>query len=168
MGGPATIGFMEMDPAAASQKDMPFARARREVGHAALVIALRTLGDGLAPLNAPHIADPFGPPVLQVAGQDAALLQRLAREGVPVRVTVTGTRATGQSANVLASLPGGSLSPLVVMTPRTSWWASTAERGGGVLTWLEVLAALGAAPRRRPVHLAATCGHELGHVGLLH
>lgn len=168
MGGPATIGFAELDPAAASLKDMPFARARRAVGHAALVIALRTLGDGLAPLNAPDIAQPFGPPVLQVAGREAALLQRLAGEGARVRVTVTGTRATGQSANVLAALPGGALPPLVVMTPRTSWWASTAERGGGIMAWLAVLEALGAAPPRRPVRFAATCGHELGHVGLLH
>jgi hypothetical protein len=52
------------------------------------------------------------------------------------------------------------------MTPRSSWWQSTAERGGGIVCWLETLRAVLAAPRARPVIFTANTGHELGHLGL--
>jgi len=52
------------------------------------------------------------------------------------------------------------------MTPRSSWWQSTAERGGGLVAWLESLSALVAAPPGRPVVFTANSGHELGHLGL--
>ena len=52
------------------------------------------------------------------------------------------------------------------MTPRSSWWQSTAERGGGLVAWLETLRALLAAPPARPVIFTANSGHELGHLGL--
>ncbi|HKS89266.1 MAG TPA: hypothetical protein VJR70_07505, partial [Stellaceae bacterium] len=48
----------------------------------------------------------------------------------------------------------------------SSWWQSSAERGGGIVCWLECLRALLAAPRERPVVLTANSGHELGHLGL--
>jgi hypothetical protein len=64
----AEIGFTEMHPGAASLKKMPFERQRRESTARALIVALRTDPDGLAPLNAPNFRAPFGPPVLQVAG----------------------------------------------------------------------------------------------------
>ena len=52
------------------------------------------------------------------------------------------------------------------MTPRSSWWQSTAERGGGIVCWLECLRALLAAPPACDVVLTANSGHELGHLGL--
>ena len=52
------------------------------------------------------------------------------------------------------------------MTPRSSWWQSTAERGGGLVCWLESLRALLAAPPRCDVVFTANSGHELGHLGL--
>jgi len=52
------------------------------------------------------------------------------------------------------------------MTPRTSWWQSTAERGGGIACWLESLRALIAAPPVCDVVFTANSGHELGHLGL--
>jgi hypothetical protein len=61
---------------------------------------------------------------------------------------------------------GGVRPPVVVMTPRSSWWQSTAERGGGLVCWLECLRALlGDAPACDVV-LTANSGHELGHLGL--
>jgi len=54
----------------------------------------------------------------------------------------------------------------VVMTPRSSWWQSTAERGGGLVCWLESLRALIAAPPACNVIFTANSGHELGHLGL--
>jgi hypothetical protein len=52
------------------------------------------------------------------------------------------------------------------MTPRNSWWQSTAERGGGLVCWLQSLRALLAAPPAMDVVLTANSGHELGHLGL--
>jgi len=52
------------------------------------------------------------------------------------------------------------------MTPRSSWWQSTAERGGGLVCWLECLPALLASGASRPIVFVATSGHELGHLGL--
>jgi hypothetical protein len=52
------------------------------------------------------------------------------------------------------------------MTPRSSWWQSTAERGGGLVCWLETLRALIAAPPAPNVIFTANSGHELGHLGL--
>jgi hypothetical protein len=52
------------------------------------------------------------------------------------------------------------------MTPRSSWWQSTAERGGGLVCWLEALRALIAAPPACNVIFTANSGHELGHLGL--
>ena len=59
-----------------------------------------------------------------------------------------------------------SLKPLVVMTPRSSWWQSTSERGGGLVCWLHVLRALMVSPPRLTVVITANTGHELGHIGL--
>src|SRR6185437_9284844 len=67
--------------------------------------------------------------------------------------------------NVVATLPGRG-SPVVVMTPRSSWWQSTAERGGGIVCWLETLRSLLAEKPSRPVVFTANTGHELGHLGL--
>jgi hypothetical protein len=163
----AEIGFLELHPGAASLKALPFEQRRRESRQRALVVALRTEPDGLAPLNAPNFLAPFGPPVLQVAGREAARLAALAASGTVLRVTLDARRHAGESANVMAEVAGGAAAPLVVMTPRTSWWTSLGERAGGVLAWLAALEALrGAGALARPARFAATCGHELGHLGL--
>lgn len=164
LGSAAPIGVVEMEPRVASLPDNPFARARRESRHKAIVVALRTRPDSLAPLNAHDLGAPFGPPVLQVPGHEAAWLQALAARGAPARLIVQGHRHSARSANVRAELPGAA-PPLVLLTPRTSWWTSTAERAGGILAWLEALRALAPAPRARGVVALATCGHELGHIG---
>ena len=159
------ITFHEMHPGAASLKQMPFERQRRDTSARAMIVALRTAPDGLAPLNAPNFRMPFGPPVLQVAGRDAARLATLT--GTTLRITLDATRHAGESANVLADVAGGAAAPLVVMTPRTSWWTSLGERAGGVMAWIEALHALRqAGTLSAPAHFAATCGHELGHLGL--
>lgn len=162
IGSAAAIGVVELDPAAASLPGNAFAQARATSRHVGLVIALRTRGDGLAPLNAHDT--PFGPPVLQLAGHDSARLMALATAGAKGRLVVQGVRAPGTSHSVRAMLDGHG-PPLVLLTPRTSWWTSTAERGGGILSWLAALGALAAAPRETAVVALATCGHELGHFG---
>jgi hypothetical protein len=164
LGSDAPIGVAEMDPAGASLPGNAFAQARAASRHAGIVIALRTKPDGLAPLNAHDWAAPFGPPVLQLAGRDAGRLLALGEAGAEARLLVAGSRAPAVSQTVRAELLGAA-PPLVLLTPRTSWWTSTAERGGGILAWLAALHALAAAPRARGVVGLATCGHELGHIG---
>ena len=164
LGSDAPIGVVEMEPRAASLPGNPFAVARQQSRHAAIVVALRTQPDSLAPLNAHDAESPFGPPVLQVAGREAPFLLGLAERGTAARIVVAGSRAPGRSANIRASLTGEA-PPLLLLTPRTSWWTSTAERAGGILAWLTALETLAASPRRRAVVALATCGHELGHIG---
>jgi hypothetical protein len=167
LGSSAPIGFASLSPAAASLPGNDFARARAASRHAGIVIALRTRPDGLAPLNAHDHAAPFGPPVLQVAGREAETLAALAGRGATAHLVVEGTRSPCVSHTVRAALPGET-PPLLLLTPRTSWWTSTAERGGGILAWLEALGRLARTPRRRGVVALATCGHELGHFGAHH
>jgi hypothetical protein len=167
LGSAAPIGVAEMKPRAASLPRNPFALARAESRHAAIVVALRTAPDSLAPLNAHDSAHPFGPPVLQVAGREGPGLTALAEAGAAARLVATGRHAPGVSHNIRAALPGAAAPPLLLLTPRTSWWTSTAERGGGILAWLAALQALAGQPRarRRDIVALATCGHELGHLG---
>ena len=168
LGSDATIGVVEMEPRAASLPGNPFAQARAASRHAAIIVALRTQPDSLAPLNAHDTEAPFGPPVLQVAGREGPGLVALAAQGsTTARLVACGVKAPATSFNIRASLPGGATPPLVLLTPRTSWWTSTAERAGGVLAWVEALHALAAVPatQRRHVVALANCGHELGHIG---
>ena len=167
------IGYLELPPNSASIKGMRFEQIRRATHHDALVVATRVAGESLAPINAQFFDAPFGPPVLLVAGAHHALLAEQAQKNSPATLVNLHRREVTQSYNVTARLaaaaPGGA-PPLVVITPRTGWWESTAERAGGLVAWLAALSA-GAALHargelRRDMHAFATCGHELGHLGL--
>lgn len=162
----AAIGWRQVAAGAASLPGWPLALEREGAAHAALVFATGGADASLAPLNAPRFPERFGPPVLQVAGREAARLAGWA--GSSARVVVEYGTERAKSANVMAAL-GGQGAALVVVTPRTSWWTSLAERGGGIAVWLHLARALGGlAGRGRPVRFLATGGHELGHLGLKH
>ena len=165
LGSDAAIGFAELEPSAASLPGNAFAQARAESRHQAIVIALVTREGGLAPLNAHDLEQPFGPPVLQIAGRDGPTVSALSDGRTPIRLMVRGQRQPGKSCNIRVERPGDD-PPLVLLTPRTSWWTSTAERAGGLFAWAEALTALSeqTARSRRVVGLA-TCCHELGHIG---
>lgn len=168
LGSAAPIGFAVMEPSMASLPGNAFARERAASRHQAIVIALTTRDGGIAPLNAHDLDHPFGPPVLQVAGRDAGRLLALCDHSAPVQVVVEGGSEPAVSYNVCAEWPG--VEPaLLLLTPRTSWWTSTAERVGGIWAWHEALRALAVLPARsRRVVGLATCGHELGHIGAHH
>ena len=106
--------------------------------------------------------------VLQVASEHARVLADAARRGANMRVTIRLARQRVTARNVVATVRGSDRSApsLVVMTPRSSWWTSTAERGGGLVCWLACLKAVLAAPPVRDVVFTANSGHELGHLGL--
>ncbi len=172
-GGASPIGYLDLPPNSASIKNMRFEIIRRETKHAALVVATRVTGESLAPINAQYFDAPFGPPVVLVAGANAAQLETWAREDAPLKLVSVHRREPIGSYNIVAHVAAQtnmSVSPLIVVTPRTGWWESTAERGGGLVAWLAAIAAARALNTQGKLHCAltayATCGHELGHLGL--
>ena len=148
------------------------ARARRQGGQRALVAITKGIArvPGLALQNADRFATPFGPPVLQVGSTHEAWLRAAAAEGREAEVHVQVDFEPAEGVNVQARIDGGepSLPPLVVMTPKSSWWTSTAERGGGIALWLALLRRCAAERPKRSMVFVATSGHELGHLGLRH
>ena len=53
-----------------------------------------------------------------------------------------------QCADANSGPKDASSPPLVIMTPRSSWWTSTAERGGGIAVWLACVRHFRERPRR--------------------
>ena len=125
---------------------------------------------GLALLNAPLYGQPYGPPVLQVATHDGEWLNAAAKAGTSARFVAHATIEDTEACNVLTRIPGkdANASQLVIMTPRSSWWTSTAERGGGIAVWLACVRHFANNPGGRDVLFTANTGHELGHLGLAH
>ncbi len=171
-GGTGEVGYAEFPSNAASIKGQPLEQLRRGTPHAALVVATRVTGDSLAPINAQFYDHPFGPPVLQVAGMHHAFLNEHAGKNTPVKLVSSYRRVAAESFNVAAVANGNGTGtqPLAIVTPRTGWWESTAERAGGMVAWLAAVYAAGtlkaAGQLKCDVHAYATCGHELGHLGL--
>ena len=166
------IGLGTLGPAAGSEANRAIASARAANECPALVAVAKMDANltGLALQNADRFSDPFGPPVLQVATEHEAWLQAEARRGSRAHVTVDAAMETATASNVVARVAGSDsgLSPLFVITPKSSWWTSTAERSGGIAIWLALARHFAANRPRRDVHLIATSGHELGHLGLKH
>lgn len=141
---------------------------RQRGGHRGFVIICKVDAPGMGLLNAEQFREPYGAPAIHVSSEARDAVLAAAARGVTAKLVSQSHRTRTEARNVVVTLPGRdpSLAQLVVMTPRSSWWQSTAERGGGIVCWLESLGALLAEPPRRPVTLVATSGHELGHIGL--
>lgn len=164
--GQGDIHILELPPAAVYSPE--FARFRRETLSKALIVITKGEAPGLALLNAESFTAPFGPPIIQMPSTEGAKIMAAARRGAALRVAIRSRRTATQARNVVVTIAGRDRNrpPMVVMTPRSSWWQSTSERGGGLVCWLEALRALRAAPPGRDVVLTANSGHELGHTGL--
>ena len=151
------LALLPLSPWAVYTPD--YQAARRGTAHAGLVIVCQGSRPGLGLLNAERFRDPYGCPAIQVAAMP---------DTPPRRLVSFYRRTKAEARNVVVTLPGhdGDKPPLVVMTPRSSWWNSTSERGGGLVCWLETLRALLRIRPARDVVLTANSGHELGHLGL--
>jgi hypothetical protein len=162
----AAIGLTGIPPNAAQTGAL--GDARREDKHEAIVVITRGRRPGFCPSNADSFLHPFGPPVLQVASDEAPFLADCARQGAKAVLTAHAERLQAKAFNVTTVVPGTdkSLAPLVVMTPRSGWWSCASERGGGVACWLEIMRTIRAARAARDVLFVASSGHELGHLGL--
>jgi hypothetical protein len=157
MGINGPIGVVSLSPWAVYTPD--YRAMRRASEHEGLVIVCQGAEPGLGLLNAERFREPYGCPAMHVAEMPRAK---------PTRMVSHYRRTTVEACNVVVTIPGRRWSgrPVVVMTPRSSWWQSTSERGGGLVCWLETLRALTAEPPAGDVVFTANSGHELGHLGL--
>src|SRR5438094_6582263 len=166
IGTDAEIGVAELSPRAVYTGE--FERIRRDSPHRALVVVCAGDRPGMGLLNAEQFRRPYGPPAIHISSTDRPAVFEAIAQRRPARLVSTSRRTPGPAFNVVVTLSGTerNRSPLVVMTPRSSWWQSTAERGGGIVCWLESLRVLLAAPPVGDVVFTANSGHELGHLGL--
>lgn len=166
LNGDATIGLTEIPPNAAESGAL--GDARRQNRHRAIVVVTRGARQGFCPSNAESFLRPFGPPVLQVASDEAAFLADCAQQASNILLTVHVERVKARAFNVVAVISGTDkgAGPLVVMTPRSGWWWCASERGGGLACWLEIMRAMLEAKPFRDVVFVASSGHEIGHRGI--
>jgi hypothetical protein len=143
-------------------------RLRRDTAHRALVIVCTGARPGMGLLNAEGFRHPYGAPTIHVSSEASETVLAGAARAAPAAVVADNQYVTATARNVVVAIRGSDRSspPVVVMTPRSSWWQLTAERGGGLVCWLESLRALIAAPPACNVIFTANSGHELGHLGL--
>ena len=172
LGADAAIGVVIVPPSGQGRADEAFMQTRKTGVHRA-IIAVSDDTDHMAGLtlgDAAHYDDPFGPPVLQISSIWRSRLERAIRDREEGVFRLVTRRCDTSATNVVATVPGTvpGLRPVVVLTPISGWWASAAERGGGVATWVSILKAIAAEPQRRAVVFSAYTGHELGHLGLQH
>jgi hypothetical protein len=164
--GEASIAVLRLSPSAVYGAD--FAAMRKTSRHQAQVIVTLGGAPGLALLNAEWFRAPYGPPTLQVSSVHGDRIAAALARRAEFRVVVVTKRTPAIARNVVITINGSDRArpPLVVMTPRSSWWQSTSERGGGLVCWLETIRALKANPPACDVIFSANTGHELGHTGL--
>ena len=138
--------------------------------HKALIGVSRNTKPGIAMLNADSYTKPFGVPVLLVDGaHEKRIREVVARRGsATLNVGFESERTVATNVEVTIRGLRQEFPPLVVMTPKSSWWTSTAERCGGIACWLACIRDLAAQQPKRTVLFTANTGHELGHIGLDH
>jgi hypothetical protein len=164
--GQATIAVAELSPFSVYSPD--YEEVRRDPACCGLVILCKGAQPGLGLLNAERFGSPYGAPAIHVASEARDAVFAAAARRAPARLIAASRRTPARARNTVVMIRGRdrARTPVVVMTPRSSWWQSTSERGGGLVCWLESLRALIASPPLCDVIFTANSGHELGHLGL--
>ncbi len=172
LGTDADIGVVMSLPYGGTPVAQSIEEARHLGKHKAIVVVTdsRLPETGIATFNAEEYADPFGPPVIQIASEHWELVKQAAIDGNVANLIADCHYVDTVASNVGARLKGArqDLPPLVIMTPRSGWWACASERGGGIASFLEMMSALVEKGSERDVIFTANTGHELGHIGLEH
>ena len=160
------IAVAELAPQAVYSGE--FERLRRGSAARGFVVLCRGASPGLSLLNAEAFRAPYGAPAVHVGSEMRDAVLAALAHGAPARLVAASRRTAIRAGNVVVEIGGSRKQgrPLVVMTPRSSWWQSTSERGGGLVCWLESLRALAATSPPREIVFTANSGHELGHLGL--
>jgi hypothetical protein len=166
VGAETSIAVVELSPRGIYTPD--YEKLRRSAAHRAIVILCKGANSGLGLLNAEWFRHPYGAPAIHVSSEARDAVLAAAARRASARLVAASRRTSARACNVVVMIPGQgrAQSPVVIMTPRSSWWQSTSERGGGLVCWLESLRALIASPPRCDVIFTANSGHELGHLGL--
>jgi hypothetical protein len=166
VGSAAAIGVVELSPHVVYAPD--YEKLRRASRHDALVIVCKGMQPGMGLFNAEQFRHPYDSPAIHVSSEAREAVFAATARGADARFVSESRRTPATAQNVVVSIPGHEprRGLCVVMTPRSSWWQSTAERGGGLVCWFETLRALIAARPGPDVVLTADSGHELGHLGL--
>ncbi|NKC01418.1 MAG: hypothetical protein GKR90_23375 [Pseudomonadales bacterium] len=142
--------------------------SRAAANHKAIVAisAATTVAPGLALVNSESYRNPCATPVFQVSSDHAdKLLRALPNQHMTCRLGAR--REPSTATNVSAFIPGRSGGkPWVVMTPKSCWWTSTAERVGGLVIWLALARKFAAKQPDRGIIFSANSGHELSHLGM--
>jgi hypothetical protein len=99
---------------------------------------------GEAGNNAEDFRHPYGAPAIHVSSEARDVVFAAAAQHALARLVAESRRVPAIGRNLVVELGGveANRPPLVVMTPRSSWWQSASERGGGIVCWLESLHAL--------------------------
>jgi hypothetical protein len=171
IGSDADIAVVSAFPMASSPGGRLLEKARKQDQHKAIVVITdEGMPPGIAITNAEDFNSPFGPPTVQVSNGDARWILSAVASGTEARVVAQCDYVDAEGINVGATIRGKSpdLAPLVVMTPRSGWWACASERGGGIAAWLEIMRVISESGADRDVIFTANTGHELGHIGLSH
>lgn len=142
-------------------------------GHAKAIIAVssaETVVPGLALVNSESFRTPAHLPVLQVSSENSHVLARALEKQASIRCHLHIEREQTVATNVEVRITGekSDAAPWIVMTPKSSWWTSTAERIGGIVVWLALARAFTQRPPRHTVVFTANSGHELSHLGMEH
>jgi hypothetical protein len=166
VGAQTPIAVAELSPRGIYTPE--YEELRRNPAHRGLVIVCNGANPGLGLLNAERFREPYGAPAIHVSSEARDAVLAAAARRASARLVAASRRTRAHACNVIVAISGQdrARAPVVVMTPRSSWWQSTAERGGGLVCWLETLRAVIASPPRCDVVFTANSGHELGHLGL--
>jgi hypothetical protein len=178
-----TLGPIEVEPGIAVAELSPrsvytpdYEKLRRRARHRGLVIVCKGAQPGLGLLNAERFRHPYGAPAIHVSSEASDAVLAAAARRASGRLVSTSSRTPGQASNVVVKISGqdSTRTPVLVMTPRSSWWQSTAERGGGLVCWFESLRALIASPAEqafdcffRPFRTARLCSLSGAKRGLV-
>ena len=127
-----------------------YERLRRDTAHRAVVIVCTGERPGMGLLNAENFRNPYGQPTIHVSSEASETVLAGAARAASARVVAENRYVPAPARNVVAVIAGSRRGspPVVVMTPRSSWWQSTAERGGGLVCWLEITARADCGPAR--------------------
>ncbi len=171
LGSDAEIGVLQSLPHFSTPGGQALLKARAEPTHKAiLVVTDDRLPPGTTLFNAEDFKAPFGPPVLQISNTHGSTITAAQEAGMHAQLIAHCDYVEATGINVLGTIKGknANLDPLVIMTPRSGWWACASERGGGIACMLEMMRAIKLEGPERDVMFTANTGHELGHIGLDH
>ncbi len=171
LGSGAEIGVLKSLPHLSTPGGQALMKARADSTHKAiLVVTDDRMPPGTTLFNAEDFNTPFGPPVLQISNTHWPEVTAAREAGAHAQLIAQCDYVDATGVNVLGTIKGTNpdLDPLVVMTPRSGWWACASERGGGIACMLEMMRAIQLEGPDRDVLFTANTGHELGHIGLDH